>query len=354
LKTASALLAILAALTTAAATLQPQPRALAIPPQMIIDDLRESYSLLFAEEVEVRYRAPQAPVRTDSFTVRIDPGDDPDHRPARLRLDLGPLRILFADGQMTAVSQAAPEVYFRQHYQGPITPALLARVLPPLPLPQLALAALHGDAFSSPTVYTPDIHWVSGTLEADGRPAIMTMIGSGPSGNVEVTANAETARLTRMVLQIRSAGSEAPMVLTMRAIEPGDPETWSIDIGARRAVDSLSELRPSARPGPLAPGREVPDLGFTAPDNTRWSLYSALRAAQATAPPGRTPAPFALLLVRIPAEQDLVKPRLQEAAAALDIVRAHQQSGRIFDVAVAGLTQLGEFNPDRFAAARAA
>jgi hypothetical protein len=266
LKTASALLAILAALTTAAATLQPQPRALAIPPQMIIDDLRESYSLLFAEEVEVRYRAPQAPVRTDSFTVRIDPGDDPDHRPARLRLDLGPLRILFADGQMTAVSQAAPEVYFRQHYQGPITPALLARVLPPLPLPQLALAALHGDAFSSPTVYTPDIHWVSGTLEADGRPAIMTMIGSGPSGNVEVTANAETARLTRMVLQIRSAGSEAPMVLTMRAIEPGDPETWSIDIGARRAVDSLSELRPSARPGPLAPGREVPDLGFTAPD----------------------------------------------------------------------------------------
>jgi hypothetical protein len=111
-------------------------------------------------------------------------------------------------------------------------------------------------------------------------------------------------------------------------------------------------LAPVPAPSPQA--GKCPTSASPRPTNTRWSLYSALRAAQATAPPGRTPAPFALLLVRIPAEQDLVKPRLQEAAAALDIVRAHQQSGRIFDVAVAGLTQLGEFNPDRFAAARAA
>jgi hypothetical protein len=355
LKSLSALLAIPAALTiAAAATAQQQPRGHAIPPQMIIDDLRESYSLIIAEEVEVRYRAPQAPVRTDSFTVRIDPGADPDHRPARLRLDLGPLRIHFADGQMTAISQAAPEVYFQQRYQGPITPALLARMLPPLPLPQLALATVAGDTFSSPAVYTPDIHWISGTLDADVRPAIMTMIGSGPSGNVEVIANAETARLLRVLLQIRSAGAEAPMELTMRAIEPGEPETWAIDIDGRRPVNSLSELRPQSRPGPLAPGREVPDIGFTAPDNTRWSLYSALRASSAAAAPGREPAPIAIILFRLPVGEEQSGAQLRQAAAALEAVRGQQQTGRVFDVAVAGITQLGEFNPDRVGAARAA
>jgi hypothetical protein len=352
-RTLASLLCISSLAIVAPAAAQ-QPRGHAIPPQMVIDDLRESYAGIIAEEVEVRYRAPQAPVRTEMFTVRMAPGDDPGRGPARLRLELGPLRIVYAGGQMTAVSQSAPEFYFRQRYEGPISPSLLARTLPPLPVPQLALAAGNDVAFSAPSVYTPSVGWVSASLDADARPALMTMIGTGPGGNVEIIANADTARLMRVLLQVRAAGAEAAMELSMRPVDPGDPEQWLIDTAGRTPVSSLSQLRPQVRTGPLTPGRDVPDIGFTASDNTRWSLYSALRASGAAAAPGREPAPVALILFRLPIGEEETRAQLRQAAAALQAVRAQQQSGRVFDVAVAGVTQLGDFNPDRVGAARAA
>src|SRR5690606_30742398 len=127
------------------------------------------------------------------------------------------------------------------------------------------------DRFSAPTFYTPDINWISATLNPDLRPAIMTMIGTGPSGNAEIIANAETSRLMRILVEIRAGELQAPLELTMRPIDPGNPAEWAIDTEGRTQVDSLAALRPASRPTILEPGREVPDIGFTAPDNTRWS-----------------------------------------------------------------------------------
>jgi hypothetical protein len=99
-------------------------------------------------------------------------------------------------------------------------------------------------------------------------------------------------------------------------------------------------------------GEPVPDLSFTYAETSPWRLYSALRAAEAVAPPGEAPQPVALILLRITAEPAQVEDRLREAHAAATALARRQR--RPAQIAVAGITTLGDFNPDRWNAARAA
>lgn len=333
-----------------------------VPTEVIIDDLRESYARLFAEEVVVRFRAPQLGERAETFSIRVDPGPDPETRPARVLLELGRLRVLFAGGRMIAVNEAAPDHFVLEPYEGPITPELVARLLPPLPLPQLALARVHNDMLATLTPYTIDIRWSDGMLDAGSRPPIMGLRGSGAlaaggSGGVvgvELLANADDARLMRIRVQMRAGNGESVLDLSMRPIESGDPATWSIDTTGRERVASLADLRPLARAGPIAIGSPVPDLTFTRADASPWSLYSALRAAEALVPPGQEPRPVALILVRLPAGQMEADRRLRAASAGYAALHSPQAAGvAAASVAAAGITPLGEFNRDRLDAARA-
>jgi hypothetical protein len=327
------------------------PPAEPLPPELVLDDLREAYAGTIAEEMVVRYRGPQATERSETIVVRIDPGHDPARRPQKMYLELGQLRVLLTHGEMTAINRTAPGRYFAARYQGSITPEVIALLLPPLPLPQLALAT-GDDPFSSPTPYTHQIAWTSAVAEPDARPPTMRMVGAGPRSSVIVTANVNTARLMRLESLIRTPAGDARLDLSIRAIDPGNPDLWLIDTGGRQRVDSLAELRPTVRLGPIPVGEPVPDLSFTYAETSPWRLYSALRAAEAVAPPGEAPQPVALILLRITAEPAQVEDRLREAHAAATALARRQR--RPAQIAVAGITTLGDFNPDRWNAARAA
>lgn len=350
----AALVASCVLVAVASASAQPGPSKKTapdpVPPEAVILDLRSAYSKPIAEEVSVRFRPPAgtgSTERTDSFIVRIDPGDPgAPNRPKAVLLELGALRVYLAAGKLTAINTSVADKLYTHAYAEPLTVARLAELLPPLPIPQLAFAADADLQLRAPLPQLTDIAWEKGIWDDLAHPPMVTMKGSGASGNVELQVGVQSRRLLKLTATIRRAGSEGTFDLTCRAIDPGDSSKWVIPSEGRQAVPSLIDLKPSAKPlAALELGQPVPNITFSRFDMTGWQLHETLDAAK----------PGLLILFRGGPDHQKADAVLRDARAGLTVLRAmHAPDGSQPRSAAAIAIELGDFTQDRWKEARLA
>lgn len=323
-----------------------------VPPGIMLEDLYAAYARPAAEEMTIRVRPPGGTERVETITVRTDPGDS--RTPRRLGLEMGPLRVHAAEGKLTAISTSAPGKYFEQSYSGDLTSAVLGELLPPIPLPQLELAAQEKLTLAAPTPYTTGMVWTGAVAQTGARQPTMTLTGEGPSGPVMVIAHVATGRLIRISASIRGRAGDTSLELSFREIQAGDPASWAINVEGHTRVDSLMQLRSdSSRPGQVRVGQAVPEMSFTRRDLSPWTLSAATGAS------GEAPA-NALVLVMFRAGQGGL-PAMGDAGAGLGVLRAIRRGDNAdpvaFSAGAAIVIELADFQKrvwDQAAAAWAA
>lgn len=233
-----------------------KPAPIPIPADVFLSDLREAYSEPFAEEVLLRVRTP-AGDRADTLTIRVDPGPKPPDpaattgpHPRAVLLELGQLRIHIAESKLTAINTAAPDKFYQRSFSGPITTARLAELIPPLPLPQLAIVNPDDPKLATPLDMLKHTAWADATVDENSRPQTLTIRGTSHSGTITLTALVSTVRLTRASASIRQGETELQLEFTFRAVEPGDVSKWALPIEGRESVESLTALKTTPRPLP--------------------------------------------------------------------------------------------------------
>ena len=237
-------------------------------------------------------------------------------QPPMAKLELGELRICAQPGTITAVRQGDREHAARFAMDGDPTPSKLARHLPMLALPQLALALGH-DTSEPLTSLTGVVTWESAESIAAGSRRLLVVRGKSATHAVVLTALASTGRLDSFeITPIDVTG--AKIVGRCSAIAPGDAATWGIDLASRAIVKTLSELR--ATPGVIEPGATILDPPLQTMDLRAWSLLGELRPRS-----GQRPAAAAMILFTRDASSAMVESAMAgvlRAEVALDLEAA--------------------------------
>jgi len=239
---------ILAGLVFAGTTsAQPQPaKTEPLPVDVALEATIAAYSKKpCADEINVKFHAPGAGERSDRFVIRLEPGDTPRSGPKRMFLDLGQLKVYAEHGMLTAINTAAPGKFAQKEFTGPLTPAVLAAFMPPVPLPQLAFAQEDLKLLKTPTPYTLDVTWNSAEPDLAAKPPTVVIQGSGPAGPVTLTTSADTGRLVKCTGTIRGRSGDSTLELTSAPVAPGDPATWALKTDGRDRVAAVSDLKPT-------------------------------------------------------------------------------------------------------------
>jgi hypothetical protein len=133
--------------------------------------------------------------------------------------------------------------------------------LPPLPLPQLALALSKDIAREALTPYSGAVTWSSATLrhEAEAGQELVTIVGVAERTKVTLVARHDTWRLASCTTEVDRGAS----VIRMTVEPAGGIDDRAMDIGAerRQALESFAQLGP--RPGDVAVGQAMPRLVLT-------------------------------------------------------------------------------------------
>jgi hypothetical protein len=303
---AFAIVAIPVARATIAATSTiidepPVPR-----PEQVVERLRETYSTTSVRErVAVTYRrrvnegaGPAGERRRSSVLfVQTQParsaGADSAPEPARAWIRAGNLRVWTEESTVRVASDAADSPVFEQlltapssSTPGPTAPgspdtppavdthaagvatlqcvdtALLGRVLPPLPLPQLDLWCCPGNgdaAEDAPVVqrltpYAQDIRWTG--VSRDVKAGTIEVSGVCESGTIAAVCVERTSRLRRVSIELIAP---IPVSIVMEiqaegvgggggeAASRGLPPLFDIDVNTRRRLTSMRKLAESIR-----------------------------------------------------------------------------------------------------------
>jgi hypothetical protein len=312
-------------------------------PGEIFGETRKAYRAgPVADDVSVEVTIDGGAPRAERLTVRIDAaGVGLEDGPKRVLLELGPLRVYVGGGRLIATHSAEPGAYFEAPFEKQISLVSLQEVLPPLPVPQLALVIPDDAAMRTPTPYTKGVGWDRAEYEGDATPPSVRVYGRGFDGPVELAIDPKTSRIAGFAARFQSDSHDAVLELTCRPVPPGDPAAWEPDVTGRTRVGTLSALRSGARRVELRPGDRVPDFTLIAPDQTAWSLLAAGREASSR--------PVAVLLFRVPADAARATAIEADARAGLAAVGALRSEGLVADHAGA-VIELSEFNREAFLA----
>ncbi len=313
---------------------EPEP----IPVALALQDMVAAYSSgPTAEVVTVKATlrtADRNESMTQSFVVRLNP--DPEGGALReALLELGNLRAYFGDGRLLVTSTAAPEMYYSAEYEPPLTAGTIASLLPPVPAPQLALAA-GGDQPITLTPYSPGVVFATASAFTRARPPFMTLSGASHYGPVSLTADVQTGRILRFTCE--TARPQPSIIeLTCRVLDPGETESWRPRVDERERVLSLADLRPTP-PLPLRVGDRAPEITLSRPELGVWSLRAALAAAPEQS--------VALVFWRWSAEPELARLAARDAAAGLKALQALGAGSAGVDLLVvpAVVIELGEYS----------
>lgn len=255
--------------------------------ETVLDEAARFYRAApWAERVSIVIRTPRPPPLEDrpeihrgSLVVRLDPGARDGARTTRapaLALELGPLRAYASAGELTVITTTNPSAFWREEYarfaegDRPVlpSPARLAELIPPVPLPQLALVHAGASApllpwLSAPRSATP-IVWEPVSLRPDelgggpialrGRsehgPIAIELASAGRSGAPAGGTSVSGLRLRRLSATLPSTrGPAVPesqrprLELTFDPVEPGESSAWVIDVAGWERVPVLSRLR---------------------------------------------------------------------------------------------------------------
>ncbi len=227
-------------------------------PADTIDALRRAYrDEPIAERVTIAHTVARRTV-FDELIVRVF--RTPEQRHARIEL---PTLTISARGdasrtRIVAVHPANDAVALVREFDEPLSWRLLARVFPPIPAPQLALA--FDETGPLPPSRVDRFEEEAGAVRLTGRHA----------GERASLVPAPTGRLASM----RVKSDAFDLRLRIEPVEPGDPQQWGIDTDGRRIVTDPRALRPAPAPFPVA--EEFPIAEFQDARFALWPIDLAL------------------------------------------------------------------------------
>ncbi|MBI1190836.1 MAG: hypothetical protein GC200_09185 [Tepidisphaera sp.] len=258
--------------------------------------VRTAYSLPgITERESVTLRPLQGPPRTSRLSVLIDRGDGSLLHPPRAVIKLGvQLHIEAVGEQFRAVNQQNKQLLFEAKLPGGVSPESLGKIIPALPLPQLAWA-FSPDAAPAGATLRVDPLGVVTWIRADRRPGETVLQGTSPRGPVEMVIDSGTGRLLRLSAAMGEDGTR--LEIRTEPAEPADDRGWAIDPVGRTRVGSMSELREAPAAAQL--GARAPGLGLMTPSLAAWDLSGSLREMLLSpTQAGSGPAYIALVLYR--------------------------------------------------------
>ena len=216
----------------------------------------------FAERVLISVKPARATERSaerkSELLIRAVIADDPAR--SVLAIEAGQLRLHIAGGVLTAHGTGANTRVWSAEFAEAISQESLAKVLPPLPLPQLEL--FRGQDLPSALFLLPQTGATSFADAAlDVVDGITTVRGQSAGGAVVLTINGATGGLRSLTL----SGAAGVMELTFIPVEAGDPQTWLPNLAGRPRASSLNAVLDKS-PLPLAIGATwLPDRLLAVP-----------------------------------------------------------------------------------------
>jgi len=251
---------------TCAAAAQPPAEAPSIDAGEALARIRSAYTAgPIGERIVIRVTDRSGRSSGSRVTVRLAGGPE-----SVLRLDLGDLQVFAGDGVIRAAHRAEARLYAEWPLEAPLDLGQLERRLPPILLPQVAIALGSDAGLAAPMPLLPPVAWEGPA--APPRPprnGRLTLSGSGAGVRVRMSVDPETWRLWRVVAELDAPAEVARIELQCTPTEPGDPATWRIPTLDRERVDDLTLLRPRA--AEIAPGDAVGDLRLFDADLARWA-----------------------------------------------------------------------------------
>ncbi|CAN5863842.1 hypothetical protein BH11PLA1_BH11PLA1_09930 [soil metagenome] len=209
---------------------------LTLDPVTALREIRAVYTAApVAENITLTLRISERTTRQDRITFALDPHAPADPHDDTIALLLGPLRVHAAGGVLTVTQTNFDETYFEAPYREPLTVEQLTSILPPLPLPQLALLRADADTTILDLAATaPSVNFSAAVTDpAADRPEI-ALTGASPRGSVTLTVDVRSGRLKHIVLGNPAAiGS---LAFAFEAIKPDPALFIRPDISKRRRV----------------------------------------------------------------------------------------------------------------------
>lgn len=228
----------------AAACAQP----LTIDPRVALDDLRARFRREpVAEYIDVRVVS-DSESRAETLIFQSAP-------PSTVQVTFGTM-TLWTDGAILRIVDARDQrAYFEEAIDGaPL--AAVERVLPPFPIPHVALAL--GEPSDPLTAYLPGVRWSDATIDASRSPAIFRLSGSSAHAETDLTADVPSARLLTQTTLLDDG--QVRIEVSARTLDPSETPPLGPDFLGRTAVRDLLLLR--ERLPQIRPGMTLPDLGL--------------------------------------------------------------------------------------------
>lgn len=274
-----------------------------------------------------------------TIVVRSDPGDEralPRRHPS-VRLTLGPLEAHVRERRLVAINRGNDELAFVRDSSIPFTAEAVRGILPPVPVPHLGWALDH----------TPNPH-PYGLAAQVNAPVGATQKFNTPDGELTLEIDAKTGHPKSMTL---AREDSTRIQLDFTAIDPGDPETWKIQLGTRTAVASLDKLTPKGKPI-AGEGARTPQMSLLDQSLAPVSLPDLVREAAAAKP---NFAPWAWVIVfPCPADASALDTRvIEDMDAAMNTAAIAwglpDPPPRPAIVLFVGTMPLGNIDPDAIA-----
>jgi hypothetical protein len=305
----------------------PQSTALPATPAEAWAAIRSAYAAApTAERVTVTVAGTDGASKgAEHFDLKLDPRPGNSAGP-RLRLDLGPVRLVAGDARVAAVHELSREGAFVVNgLVGPLGTSTLASLLPPLPLTALA-ALTGGETPPDAAGYVRPVEW---TEVGPGVPpgGGFTVTGHASGARVRVAASAGGRLRSLTILDLPGGGS---ITAEFAPLPPPSPSDFDLGVDAWPRVATIRDLF-ALPPTPVEPGEPVPQLAVQTPKGEPVILNEALAKvvpAKSVRPDGSTeveidpPAPERVVLIihRLPPDPagcDVPSPALAAARAAL-------------------------------------
>jgi len=226
-----------------------------IDPGIVLGEAAGAYGAgPWAERVTVTLRHPGKPARDADLIVRYDPGSgkagaggEGAARAEALAVEMGVLRLFASGGALMVTMTENTETVYRGEYPAgaALTPTLVAGLVRPLPLVQLALLRAGGEAdrLELPP-YLVGVRWGDAEMNPkEDHPAYrMRGRAAGVSGEYEMVVDAATGRLRRAAGPLRGDGL-ATWEMVCVPVPVGERARWAVETADRRRVATLAELR---------------------------------------------------------------------------------------------------------------
>lgn len=289
--------------SAASAPAQPDVKA-PLDPAHVVSQFRKAYHKRpFVESLDITVRT-ASETRRESAVVRANIKGE-------LRLELGDL-IMWTEAppanRLIAVHRLNAGTYFEAPLEGLDRAASLSRVLPPLPIPQIALVLQPPDAASSLWTVSPLAtapHWDTATAARRANKPAVVLAGTCEHAGVRVAGVGDPPQL--VFADTKSTRDDLTTTISADITRLDEPVgKLEADLRGRTRVESLTDLRPQTPD--LRPGLAMPDL-IAQPVEP---AAADARASLSLLPAGKP----CVLLIFDAAQSQAVDPRAAEAVAA--------------------------------------